>query len=132
MKTIVWLFGLSVAFGLGTAVGQQAAPTENKGFVATAPAVLDLGPEIEGMQGRQLRIRVLTLEPGGVIALHSHKDRPAVVHLLQGTVTEHVQNGPSRDIQKGASWGEGKDVTHWAENRGSVPAVLVAADIFKP
>ena len=27
----------------------------------------DLGPEIEGMAGRQLRMRMVTIEPGGVI-----------------------------------------------------------------
>lgn len=47
--------------------------------------VVDLGPEIEGMAGRQLRMRVLTIEPGGYIGLHSHEDRPAVVYFMQGT-----------------------------------------------
>jgi len=26
----------------------------------------------------------------------------------------------------------GKGVTHWVENNGSTPAVLIVADIFKP
>ena len=26
----------------------------------------------------------------------------------------------------------GKDTTHWEENKGSTPVVLIAADIFKP
>jgi hypothetical protein len=26
----------------------------------------------------------------------------------------------------------GKDVTHWEDNKGQTPVVLIAADIFKP
>jgi quercetin dioxygenase-like cupin family protein len=58
-------------------------PKENKGFTASKTTTVDLGPEIEGMNGHQLRLRVLTLEPGGHIGLHSHKDRPAVVYLCK-------------------------------------------------
>ena len=128
----MWLLGLVAAFGLGTAIGQQTPPKENKGFVTGSTTVIDLGSEIDSVQGRQLRMRVLTLEPGGVVGLHSHKDRPAVAHLLQGTLTEHKEMGASREIQKGATWSEGKATTHWAENKGNTPAVFVVADIFKP
>ena len=131
-KAVLWLIGMTLAFGLGTAVGQQAPPTENKGFRTGSTAVIDLGPEIDGLQGRQLRMRLLTLEPGGVVGIHSHKDRPAVVHLLQGTLTEHREGGATRAITKGTTWAEGKDTTHWAENKSKAPAVSIAADIFKP
>lgn len=131
-RTMVWLLGLTVVFGSGAATGQQSPPSENKGLRVGSTAMLDLGPEIEGMQGRQLRLRVLTLEPGGVIRMHSHKDLPAVAYLLEGTVMEYREGGRSQVIQKGAAWSEGKDVTHWAENKGTTPAVIVVADIFKP
>jgi quercetin dioxygenase-like cupin family protein len=39
------------------------------------------------MQGRQLRMRILAIDPGGYIGIHSHKDRPAVVYFLKGTDT---------------------------------------------
>jgi len=61
------LAGLALVVGLGTAGGQQTPPTENKGMKAPVVASLDLGQEIDGMQGRQLRMRVITLEPGGVV-----------------------------------------------------------------
>ena len=47
-------------------------------------------------------------------------------------VMEYREDGRSQVIQKGAAWSEGKDVTHWAENKGTTPAVIVVADIFKP
>lgn len=45
---------------------EQSAP-EKKGVTVKQLAAIDLGPEIEGMAGRQLRMRLVTLEPGGVI-----------------------------------------------------------------
>jgi len=44
---------------------EQAAP-ETRGVTAELLTTLDLGPEIEGMAGRQLRMRMVTIEPGGV------------------------------------------------------------------
>lgn len=127
----VLLSGLALVVGLGTTAGQQAPPTENKGMKAPVVASLDLGPEIEGMQGRQLRMRVITLEPGGVIAIHPHKDRPSVVYLLHGTWTELREGGYVKEYREGESWAEGKTTTHWAENRGTKPAVAVVVDVFK-
>jgi quercetin dioxygenase-like cupin family protein len=119
-------------FGLGVAVGQGNAPTENKGVKIGPPAALDLGQEVEGVEGRQLRMRVVTLEPGGVVGLHSHKGRPAVAYVVQGTLTEHREGGGDHERRQGESWTEGKDVVHWAENKGSQAAVVVAVDVFKP
>ena len=127
-----WLAGWGLIVGLWPASGQQAPPTENKGVKYDALATIDLGPEIDGMQGRQLRLRLVTVEPGGVIAVHSHKDRPAVVRVLEGTLTEHREGGGGKEYQAGESWAEGKETTHWAENKGTKPAVLIVGDIFKP
>jgi uncharacterized RmlC-like cupin family protein len=73
-----------LAWGANT-ISAEDAPKGNKGFTASKTTVVDLGPEIEGMAGRQLRMRVLTIEPGGYIGIHSHKNRPAVVYFMQGT-----------------------------------------------
>ena len=45
----------------------QVAP-DAKGVTVKLLATLDLGTEIEGMAGRQLRMRMVTIEPGGVFA----------------------------------------------------------------
>lgn len=71
--------------GLSVAYAQQAAPSDDKGFKTLKSQTVELGSEIDGMQGRQLRLRLLTIEPGGHIKMHSHKDRPAVVYFVQGT-----------------------------------------------
>ena len=68
---------------------EQVAP-ETKGVTVKLLATVDLGPEIEGMAGRQLRMRMVTIEPGGVFGpIHDHKDRPGTVYILQGTITDH-------------------------------------------
>ena len=130
-KLTVWLLGFTLLVGVGSAISQQTPPTENKGLKAPVIASLDLGPEIDGMQGRQLRMRMFTLEPGGVIAVHSHKDRPSAVYLLQGTLTELREGGSVKEHREGEAWAEGKATTHWVENRGTKPVVFIGVDIFK-
>jgi quercetin dioxygenase-like cupin family protein len=109
---------------------EQATP-ETKGITVKLLGSVDLGPEIEGMAGRQLRMRLVTFEPGAVYGpLHDHKDRPGMVYILQGTITDH-RNGVATDYGPGAGWPEDKDTTHWLENRGAMPAVEVSVDIFR-
>jgi quercetin dioxygenase-like cupin family protein len=108
---------------------RQASP-ETKGVTVEQLASIDLGPEIEGMAGRQLRMRMVTIEPGGVIGpVHNHKDRPGVVYILQGTITDH-RNGVAKDYGPGVGWPEDKNTTHWLENRGTTTAVEISVDIF--
>ncbi len=126
------LAGVALAFGLGIAVGQQTPPTVNQGVKISPPTALDLTDEIDGVNGRQLRLRVVTIEPGGVVAVHSHNGRPAVAYVLQGTLTEHREGSGAIDHYEGQSITEGKDTTHWAENKGNTPVVVVAVDVFKP
>ena len=108
---------------------EQSSP-ETKGVTVKPLAAIDLGPEIEGMAGRQLRMRMVTIEPGGVIGpVHNHIDRPGVIYILQGTITDH-RNGIARDYGPGLGWPEDKNTTHWLENRGATTAVEISVDIL--
>ena len=127
----VWCAALAVAFGLGTAVGQQAPPTDTKGIQVTQTSAIDLG-SLEGTQGRQLRLRLITFEPGAVVAIHSHKERPAFAYILQGTLTEYREGGYMKEYREGEFITETPAVTHWAVNNGTKPVVLVGVDVFKP
>ena len=90
---------------------EEAAP-ETKGVTAELLATVDLGPEIEGMAGRQLRMRMVTIEPGGVFGpIHDHKDRPGIVYVLQGTITDH-RNRVATDYGPGVGWSEDRN-TAW-------------------
>lgn len=120
-----------IAFGAGIAVGQNA-PTENKGVKVSAPTAIDLAGQIEGVEGRQLRLRVVTIEPGGIAAVHSHNGRPGMAWVAQGTLTEHREGKGVKEYRPGEVLVEDKDTVHWAENKGSEPLVVVAVDVFKP
>ncbi|OAI53807.1 hypothetical protein AYO46_00180 [Betaproteobacteria bacterium SCGC AG-212-J23] len=122
---------LALGFAAGIAVGQMKAPTENKGLSADKLRSLDLSEEIDSVKGRPLRMRKIMLLPGGVIGLHSHKDRPTVSYFLQGEVIYHEEGKPPRVVKAGEGIAEGKDTTHWAENRQGVAAVWIAVDIPK-
>ena len=109
---------------------EQAGPG-TKGVTVTLLAALDLGPEIEGMAGRQLRMRLVTFEPGGVFGpIHDHKDRPGMVYVLQGAITDH-RDGVTKEYGPGLGWPEDRNTTHWLENRGTTPAVEISVDIVR-
>jgi quercetin dioxygenase-like cupin family protein len=126
------LAGMALVFGFGVAVGQQTPPTVTQGVKISPPTALDLTEELDGVSGRQLRLRIVTIDPGGVIAVHSHNGRPGVAYILQGTLTEHREGSGVIERHEGESWTEGKDTTHWAENKGDASVVILAVDVFKP
>ncbi len=126
----IWFLVLTFLPVVGIAIGQQAPPTETKGVKIVPAAAIDLGPEISGMQGRQLRMRVVTLEPGGVFGVHNHKDRPAIDYVLQGAVTDH-RGSDTKEYHASMTITEAQGLTHWVENKGTTPAVIVAVDVFK-
>jgi quercetin dioxygenase-like cupin family protein len=122
---------VAIGFGIGTAVGESAAPAQNKGVKISEPVVLDLAPWADDMKGRQLRIRRFDIEPGGLIGIHSHDDRPDVSYLVQGSLTEFRSGGFVKPRAAETLHEAGKGVTHWVENRGTSSAVLIVADVFK-
>jgi quercetin dioxygenase-like cupin family protein len=137
MRKALWL--LVVLFSVATCgnlLAAESAPPggpspETKGVTVKLLETVDLGPEIEGMAGRQLRMRMVTIEPGGVFGpVHDHKDRPGTVYILQGTITDH-RNGVATDYGPGVGWPEDRNTTHWLENKGTIPAVEISVDLFK-
>jgi quercetin dioxygenase-like cupin family protein len=131
-RAAVAISGMALAFAVGVAVGQNTPPTENKGVKVSPPTALDLANEIDSVAGRQLRMRVVTIEPGGVVAMHSHNGRPAVAYALQGTLIEHLENGDVHEHPQGESWTEDRNTNHWAENKSDKPVMVIAVDVFKP
>ena len=112
-------------------MGNELSAPETKGVTVEPLSVLDLGLEIEGMTGRQFRMRRVTFEPGGVFGpIHDHKDRPGMVYILQGTITDH-RNGVATEYGPGVGWPEDKNTIHWLENRGTIPAVEISVDIVR-
>lgn len=109
---------------------EQAAP-ETRGVTSELLATVDLGPEIEGMAGYGLRMRMFNFEPGAVFGpIHDHKGRPGIVYILRGTITDH-RDGVATDYGPGLGWPEDRNTTHWLENRGTTPAVEISVDVIR-
>lgn len=104
---------------------------QTKGITVELLSTVDLGPEIEGMEGRQLRMRLVTFEPGAVFGpLHDHVDRPGIVYILQGTITD-FRDGAATEYGPGVGWPEDHATIHWLENRGPEKAVEISVDIVR-
>jgi len=123
---------IAVAFVAGYAAGQRQVPTVNAGQSEELLRTLDLTAELDSGKGRPLRMRKMTVQPGGVLGLHNHVDRPAITYFLQGEMTYHQDGKPDQVVKPGGGFAEGRNTTHWAENTGKVPAVWIAVDIPKP
>jgi hypothetical protein len=67
--------GLLLNIGPKVANSRQTVPKDNEGFKAKVKRAVDLGPEIEGTQGRQLRFRVPCNQEHDALAL----DLPIVI-----------------------------------------------------
>ncbi len=108
----------------------QVAPGTS-GVEVQLLATVDLAGEIEGMDGRLLRMRMVTMLPGAVFGpVHDHVGRPGLVYVLEGTITDH-RDGVATEYGPGVGWPEDRHTTHWLENRGATPAVEVSVDIVE-
>lgn len=106
----------------------EPAP-ETRGVDVETIGTVDLAGEIEGLEGRQLRMRMVTIEPGGVFGpVHDHAGRPGIVYMLQGTITDH-RDGATTEFGPGLGWPEDRHTSHWLENTGTVAAVEISVDI---
>ena len=127
----VFTFNKALSFEEVGAMSNEQAVPETKGVTVTLLATIDLGLEIEGMAGRQLRMRKVTIEPGGVFGpVHNHADRPGTVYILHGVITDH-RNGIATEYGPGVGWPEDRHTTHWLENRGVIEAVEISVDIVR-
>jgi len=111
-------------------MGDERVPA-SVGVDSELLSTIDLGPEVQGMDGFELRMRRFTFAPGAVFGpLHDHVGRPGVVFVLEGTITDH-RDGVATDYGPGLGWPEDRTTTHWLENRGSVAAVEISVDVVK-
>lgn len=114
------------------AAAEPIAPRNTNGVQTSHVETLDLSPWSDSMKGRLLRIRKLTIQSGGVIAVHSHDDRPDASYLVQGELTEYQVQGSIKRRVGDTVHTAGKGVTHWVVNEGNAPAVLIVVDIYRP
>lgn len=76
-------------------------------------------------------MRLLTLEPGGVVELHGHKDHPTVLHVIKGTLTSHPQGKPEMVLRAGVGLADGEGSNFWVQNTGSEPAEFIWLPVYE-
>jgi quercetin dioxygenase-like cupin family protein len=105
------------------------AATSPKDVTDTVLSSVDLGPEIN-VTGRSLRLRKLVLQPGGIVPMHSHVDRPALIMTASGTVTEYRSSCLVPIVHHAGDVAhEAGGISHWWKNTGSKVAVLFSSDV---
>jgi len=95
-------------------------------------ASIDLGQGYN-IPGRSLRMRRLVVQPGGVVPLHSHAERPANIYVVSGQITEYASTCKVGITHRaGDVVAEHGDVSHWWRNNSRHPTVLISGDILPP
>lgn len=107
------------------------APSANIGLSGKLLTEMPLGPEFETTGNRHLRMRVLTVAKGGVVALHSHKDRPSVEYVMKGSATE-FKDGVEKVYREGDVVRADHTTSHWWRNDTDGDLVILAVDIYQP
>ena len=83
--------------------------------------------------GRQLRLRRLVVQPGGVVPWHSHGERPANIYILRGQISEYRSTCRVPILHRaGEVVAEQGNLSHWWRNNSRHVAVLLSADILPP
>jgi quercetin dioxygenase-like cupin family protein len=111
--------------------GQKMGATAPKDVTDMVRATTDLAKEPAGIKGRQFRLRQLELKPGGIVPWHSHNDRPAMIYVVSGEVVEYASNCAVPIVHKAGDVAPEKNGrSHWWQNTGKTPSVLISVDLF--
>ncbi len=113
--------------GTNSLPGAASAPA---GVTEMELAWIDLAQESVNLAQRRLRYRHMEIQPGGVVPLHSHADRPALIMVNQGQIFEYSSKCTVPIVHKaGEIARESNGLMHWWKNEGNVVVVLTIADI---
>jgi quercetin dioxygenase-like cupin family protein len=111
--------------------GQKMGPAQPKGVSDKVLTRIDLVNEPVMLKEHALRLRRLVVQPGGIVGWHSHTDRPAIIYIISGTITEYRSTCAVPIVHRaGESTAEVKGTSHWWKNTGRKTVVLLSADLF--
>ena len=113
--------------GANSLAGAATAPV---GVTESELSSIDLGKEAVNLPQRRLRFRHMEIAPGGIVPLHTHADRPALIMVNQGQIYEYSSQCTVPILHKAGEIGrESSGLQHWWKNEGNVTVVLTIADI---
>ena len=111
--------------------GEKMNATPGKDVTDNVLASIDLAKEPADVKDRLLRLRRLEIKPGGVVPWHEHHDRPAIIYIVQGDVTEYASTcAVPIEHHAGDVAAETHATAHWWKNNGKQTVVLLSADLF--
>jgi quercetin dioxygenase-like cupin family protein len=111
--------------------GEKMNSTPVKDVTDSVLSAIDLAKEPANVQGRQLRLGKLEVKPGGVVPWHEHANRPAIIYIIQGEITEYASSCAVPIVHHaGESTAELHQTAHWWKNTGTQTVVLLSADLF--
>ena len=106
------------------------AATAPVGVVDTELSSIDLAKENVHLANRRLRLRHMTIAPGGVVPFHSHEDRPALIMVNSGEIYEYSSKCAVPILHKAGDISrEFLGTKHWWKNTTGAPVELTIADI---
>jgi quercetin dioxygenase-like cupin family protein len=106
------------------------AATAPVGVVDTELASIDLANENVKLDQRRLRLRHMSIAPGGIVPLHSHEDRPALIMVNSGEIFEYSSKCAVPILHKaGEVAREFMGTRHWWKNTGTQAVDLTIGDI---
>ena len=129
-----------LAIGLGIGLNSEmimaavSGPKEHKGIDV---GLLEELPEQTlkatiGLEGYTMRMRWVTVMPGGQIAEHSHADRPGIVTMVDGEWIEGKPSGEDTFSAEGyGTFPENENTVHWVYNQSDKPATALVCDLAK-
>ncbi len=112
------------------AMGMEG-PTETSGIESSVVlGSIPLNNDFPALEGRVLRARVVTLSPGGTVAIHQHDARPGIAYVLEGEVTEHRNDTEGALVRRaGDAAFEQSGIVHWWQNDSTKPVRVIVVDI---
>lgn len=118
---------------VGDGQGQKDAGHAAKGVTDVVINTLDVASEPSVMvKGRVFRGRKLEIQPGGIVPWHSHSDRPALLLIASGAITEYASPCAVPIVHRaGEITAEKAPTSHWWQNHGKTPVVIWAFDLFR-
>ena len=72
--------------------GQKPGATMPKDVTDVVLGSIDLATQPAAIDNRLFRMRRLAIKPGGEVPWHSHDDRPALIYVAVGEVTEYASS----------------------------------------
>jgi quercetin dioxygenase-like cupin family protein len=111
-------------------------PANPKGFAVDTLATINLGeefPNVAEARALKFRARFVTLQPRGIVLIHSHVRRPATTYIVSGEVVEHRSDVEGPLVRKaGEATMDVRGIAQWWENKSDEVVTMFVGDVVSP